>query len=245
MRFPFVSRFSAYSKRAVFGNTSHKREKKKYVFQKTVFARTRNLKLYYNTKLNGWECRWGGGTIILNLFVRRTLWYFTIRIKNGSKRKTIDDTRTRRKNKRIRRNRKKRDAAPNRISGIDRTCFVPCSGLVGPAPGHSPADRRPVHVHRRPTVPVHQPAAQRGLDAPDQVSADQRLGSVRMSDIHHAAHQPIHSPTGGRWVSARARRRLPDLPPVPLGVSNVNRILDRARVIRSWVRQCSSHDEKK
>jgi len=149
-----------------------------------------------------------------NLFVRRTPCRFTVRIagRNQKRRsKQISASRTRRKKT----NEHARETYYGRAAiisyGSSETgrrliessvligrVFILCSGLVGPAPGHSPADRRPVHVHRRPAVPVHQPTAQRGLDAPDQVSADQRLRGVRMPDIHHAAHQPIHSPTGGR-----------------------------------------------
>ena len=79
--------------------------------------------------------------------------------------------------------------------------FVFALGELDPTPWRPHPDGRSIHVRVRPAVQHCQDASVRGLDAADQIHASQRRRTVRMSDIHPAAPQPIHSIECRRLVS--------------------------------------------
>lgn len=68
------------------------------------------------------------------------------------------------------------------------------ASVLGAPSGHPFADGRPVHVHFGPTVPGHPSCALGGLDVADQISAASRFGRVRVSGVHDAAHESLHTP---------------------------------------------------
>lgn len=72
------------------------------------------------------------------------------------------------------------------------------SGVVGAAQGHPLADSWPVHVHVGSALSGHSSAANRRLDAADQVPATSRLRHLRVPGVDHSPHESLHS-SECRW----------------------------------------------
>jgi len=58
---------------------------------------------------------------------------------------------------------------------------------MGPTPGHTLVDRRPVHIHQRPAIPSNTLATNRRLDFTDTVSTEERQRVLCVSGGHDAS----------------------------------------------------------
>lgn len=72
---------------------------------------------------------------------------------------------------------------------------------MGPPQRHSPPDGRPLHLHVRCSFLRAPLPGLRGLAAYDLLPAGARCWNVRVSDIHHAAHEPLRPPLRRWWVA--------------------------------------------